>query len=118
MPFEAVSSSSMWKLVHLIIDQKIELTSIMTSTLENFPCVKNLDVSPSEGIFLLTALSNMAIARDESDKVFIETVTKLILEVCYLFFRILLRFFFYKCFRNDINIFCYGSFSISVSGMT
>ena len=81
MPFEAVSLSSMWIMLHMILDQDADFSVLTTRGPEDLPCVRSLEVSPGEGIFLLTALSNMAISRTLEDCIFIETVAKLILEV-------------------------------------
>ena len=83
MPFEAVQSKSMWVVLCMAVDHKADLqTIIKLSGPDNVPSVKEMDISPNEGIFLLTALSNMAIARtDEQDKELIEAIAVLIVEV-------------------------------------
>ena len=54
---------------------------------DNVPSVRELDISPNEGIFLLTALSNMAISRaGDKDRDLIEAIAVLIVEVNFLFF--------------------------------
>ena len=86
MPFEAVSLDYMWMMLRMVLDNKADFTTLDHCE-KDLPCVRTLEVSPSEGIFLLTALSNMAISRDLSngdsveEQKFVETVAKLILEV-------------------------------------
>lgn len=82
MPFEAVSLSSMWIMLHMILGEETNFAVLSTRGPDDLPCITSLEVSPSEGIFLLTALSNMAISRPSEDSAFIETVAKLVLEVC------------------------------------
>lgn len=80
MPFDALSSESIWVLLELMLNRN------QTPSNDNeLPSIKSTDVSPSDGIFLLTALFNMAINRDSSDQLFIETVTIKILDVSLLF---------------------------------
>lgn len=84
MPFEAVSLSSMWIMLHMILGEETNFAVLSTRGPDDLPCITSLEVSPSEGIFLLTALSNMAISRPSEDSAFIETVAKLVLEVSFL----------------------------------
>ena len=83
MPFEAVQSKSMWAVLFLAVDHKPDLATIIKyAGPDNIPSVKELDISPNEGIFLLTALSNMAISRNGiEDKELIEGIANLIIEV-------------------------------------
>ena len=85
MPFEAVQSKSMWVVLFMAVDHNKEVDLQTLSKVagpDNVPSVRELDISPNEGIFLLTALSNMAIARDgDQDKDLIETIAVLIVEV-------------------------------------
>ena len=87
MPFEAVQSNTMWVVLFLALDQNTELDALIKiAGPDNIPMVKNLDISPNEGIFLLTALSNMAIARNGvEDKELIEAIGVLIIEVSSVF---------------------------------
>jgi hypothetical protein len=84
----------MWVVLFLALDHSTELT-VLTKIAgpDNIPSVKNLDISPNEGIFLLTALSNMAIARNGiEDKELIEAIAVLIVEV----YSSLIHVFLYK----------------------
>ena len=87
MPFEAIQLQSMWVMMTMVLDQDKDLNFLInTSGPDNIPSVKLLDVSPSEGIFLLTALSNMAISRtDPKDRRLVEAIAGQILEVQILF---------------------------------
>lgn len=84
MPFEAIQVQSVWVMLNMILQQDVDLpTLIRTSGPDNIPSVKFLKISPSEGIFLLTALSNMAISRvNVEDEKLVETIAIQILEVC------------------------------------
>lgn len=83
MPFEAIKLQSVWVMINMILYQDKELPELLKkSGPDNIPSVRFLDVSPSEGIFLLTALSNMAISRtNPEDQKLIETIAVQILEV-------------------------------------
>ncbi|XP_066931719.1 ectopic P granules protein 5 homolog [Clytia hemisphaerica] len=86
MPFEAIQSKSMWAVLFLAVDHKPDLATIIKyAGPENVPSVKELDISPNEGIFLLTALSNMAISRNGiEDRELIEAIANLIIEIAFL----------------------------------
>lgn len=84
MPFDAIRLESMWVVIHMILDQEDKDLSLLlkTSGPDNLPPVRFIDISPSDGIFLLTALSNMAISRiNDEDQRLIETIAVQILEV-------------------------------------
>lgn len=91
MPFEAVQSKSMWVVLFMAVDHNKNADLKTLSKLagpDNVPSVRELDISPNEGIFLLTALSNMAISRDgDRDRDLIEAIAVLIVEVRSLFFN-------------------------------
>ena len=84
----------MWTVLYLALDQHTKIDSLNNvAGPEHLPSVKTLDISPSEGIFLLTALSNMAVARNsDKEKQFIDSIAILIIEVCYHHFLKLLSF--------------------------
>lgn len=67
--------------MHLIIDKNIELNEVIMGDSLECSLPETFDVSPSERIFMLTVLSNMATAREVADKEFIEIITKLVVEV-------------------------------------
>ena len=83
MPFEAIQLQSMWVMMNMILDQDKDLSLLQKiSGPDSVPSIKVLDVSPNEGIFLLTALSNMAISRKNTeDNRLIEIIAVQILEV-------------------------------------
>ena len=83
MPFEAIELKSMWVMLGMILNLNEDLSLLMDiSGPESISSVKALEISSSEGIFLLTALSNMAIARTNiEDRQLIETIANQILEV-------------------------------------
>ena len=81
MPYEAISTNAAWLLLNRLVQMPKDeegaqmQRSMVTTTLG--------DVNvPGEMVFLLTALSNMAISRSKDDRDFIECVVKSLLEVC------------------------------------
>lgn len=81
MPFDAISSASVWVMLDLLVNVGVSSAGNVSVPESSIQSIRSIDVSPSEGIFLLTALSNMAISRTSADQDFIEVVAKQILEV-------------------------------------
>ena len=81
MPFDAISSASVWVMLDLLVNVGVSSADKSSIPKSSIQSIGSIDVSPSEGIFLLTALSNMAISRTSADQDFIEVVAKQILEV-------------------------------------
>lgn len=95
MPFEAINLQSVWVMMNMILHQDKELRELLhTSGPHNVPSVRFLEVSPSEGIFLLTALSNMAVSRTApEDRQLIEAISIQILEVIFKILEVALFIF-------------------------
>lgn len=103
MPFDAISSASVWVMLDLLVNVGVSSTckdSVQESSIQS---IRSIDVSPSQGIFLLTALSNMAISRTSADQDFIEVVAKQILEVGRTFS---LKIDYSQMQKLDYNMFC------------
>lgn len=103
MPFDAISSASVWVMLDLLVNVGVSSTckdSVQESSIQS---IRSIDVSPSQGIFLLTALSNMAISRTSADQDFIEVVAKQILEVGRTFS---LKIDYSQMQKLHYNIFC------------
>ena len=110
MPFDAISSASVWVMLDLLVNVGVSSAGNVSVPESSIQSIRSIDVSPSEGIFLLTALSNMAISRTSADQDFIEVVAKQILEVGRTFN---LKIDYSQMQKLDCSMFCDDFFIVS-----
>ncbi|XP_047133521.1 ectopic P granules protein 5 homolog isoform X1 [Hydra vulgaris] len=84
MPFDAISSSAIWMLLHMLISQQTMTEIIKSSSILDLPSIVTLEISPTDCIFLQTAISNIALSRTKNDKTLVEACVKLIVELSFL----------------------------------
>ena len=86
MPFDAISSSAMWMLLNMLISQQTTSEIIKSNNILDLPNVTSLEISPNDCVFLLTAISNIALSRTKEDQMLIEACMKVIIEVITILF--------------------------------